>query len=151
MTRAAKSSLLFYLYSLCAAAMIVTHDLRRQTLAPAPHELFLVVNNQLAAFRASDFSRAYRNASSGVQQKFSLRQFENMIRRNYAEMTQLRRVEFGFVQAEGASALVHVFFFPPDGSVRPFLYSLVAEDKTWKIEGVEAMRIFPPRQIGLHV
>jgi hypothetical protein len=153
MTRTAKSSWLLFFLSLCAAALMITQALRCRTPAPAPRELYSVVNSQLAAFRAADFLRAYRNASSGVQQKFSLPQFENMIRRDYAEMTQKHRVEFGFVQVEGSTALVQVFFFAQDGSVRPFLYNLVAEDDTWKIEGVEPMRVSRPRQVlaGLHV
>jgi hypothetical protein len=153
MTRIAKSSLLLFFFSLCATAIFVTHDLRSRTPPPLPRELYSVVSNQLAAFRASDFSRAYRNASSGVQQKFSLSQFENMIRRNYAEMLQSHRVEFGFIQVQGASALVQVFFFGEDGSVQSFLYSLVGEDETWKIEDVEPGRVSRPRQhmTGLHV
>ena len=151
MTRAIKSSLLLLFFSLCATAVIITHNVRSCMPAPGSRELYGVVSNQLAALRASDFPRAYRNASSSVQQKFSLSQFESMIRRNYAEMTNLHRVEFGFVQVQGANALLQVFFFAEDGSVRPFLYNLVAEDHTWKIESVEPMRVFRARQRGLHV
>ena len=96
MTHIVKSFLLLFVVSLWAAAIIVTPRFARQTPAPAPRELYSVVNNQLTAFRAADFSRAYRNASTRVQQRFSLPQFERMIRRNYAEMmTETQRVEFG--------------------------------------------------------
>lgn len=130
--------------------MIVTHEVAQRAPTPPPRDVYSVVNSQLAAFRAADFPRAYRNASSVVQQKFSLPQFENMIRRNYSEMTQRQRVEFGFVRVEKGTAFVQVFFFAGDGSARAFLYSLVAEDQNWKIEGVERILIPRSRPAGLH-
>jgi hypothetical protein len=151
MTRIAESSLVVFFFSLCAAAVIVTHNFDRHVPAPHTHELYSVVNSQLAAFRAADFSRAYRNASSAVQQKFSLPQFESMIRRDYSAITETHRVEFGFVQVQGSTALVPVFFFDKAGRAQSFIYSLMAEDGVWKIEGVEPVRVLRPRQVGLHI
>ncbi len=150
MTHIVKSFLLLFFFSLCAAAIIVTPPFARRT--PAPRELYSVVNNQLTAFRAADFSRAYRNASTRVQQKFSLPQFESMIRRNYAEMmTETQRVEFGVVDAQSESAILQVFFFADNGNARAFLYSFVVEDGVWKIEGVEPTPILRSRRTALHV
>ena len=152
MTRIAKSILLVFFLSLCAAAIIVTPRFARQPPPPAPRELYSIVNSQLTAFRAADFSRAYRNASTRVQQKFSLPQFESMIRRNYAEMmTETQRVEFGGVQAQGENAILQVFFFADSGETRAFLYTFVVEDGIWKIEGVEPVPARRSREAGLHV
>jgi hypothetical protein len=152
MTQIAKSFLLLFFLSLCAAAIIVTPQFGRQTPAAAPRELYSIVNNQLSAFRAADFSRAYRNASTRVQLKFSLPQFESMIRRNYAEMmTKTQRVEFGVVRAEGINALLQVFFFADGGEAHAFIYTFVAEDGVWKIEGVEPWPVLRSKQGGLHV
>jgi hypothetical protein len=152
MTHIVKSFLLLFFFSLCAAAIIVAPQFARQTPAPAPRELYSVVNNQLTAFRAADFSRAYRNASTRVQQKFSLPQFESMIRRNYAEMMkETQRVEFGAARAQGESAIMQVFFFADNGESRAFLYTFVVEDGIWKVEGVEPMPMLRSRQAGLHV
>jgi hypothetical protein len=152
MTRIAKSFLLLFFFSLCAAAIIAPHQFVNQRPAPVPRELYSAVSNQLTAFRAADFSRAYRNASSRVQQKFSLSQFEIMIRRNYAEMmTETQRVEFGVVQAKDKSAILQVFFFANDGGARAFLYTFVIEDGVWKIEEVERVPILRSRQAALHV
>src|SRR3954464_4482266 len=137
MSRLAKASLLLFFLSLCSVALYVTHRVRERTPLPAPRELFAVVNHQIEAFRADDFRSAYRWAATGVQHKFTLPQFEMMIRRDYGEMANGRGVEFGAVKAEGDTALVQVFFFAEGGSVRVFLYSLIAEDGTWKIGGVE--------------
>lgn len=150
MTRTIKASLLFFFLSLCASAMLVTHRVRSLTPPPAPHELFAVVEKQLAAFRVADYSSAYRQAASGVQQKFTLPQFEAMIRRDYGEMTSPQRIEFGFVKASGSAAVVQVFFCGTGDSVRSFLYSLVAEGDSWKINGVKEMSDAPSTR-GLHI
>lgn len=145
MNARAKSILLLFFFSLCAAAFIVTNRQRNETPAPSPRELYAVVNQQLSAFRADDFPRAYLINSNSVQQKFSLPQFESMVRHSYASMTVPTRVEFGAFQINGATAHVQVFFFRDDGA-QAFLYELVAEDGTWKIEGVEPIPMPRPRR-----
>jgi hypothetical protein len=150
MTRTIKASLLFLFLSLCGSAIFVTDHLRRQVPPPAPHDLFAVVEDQLAAFRAADYSSAYRCAASGVQQKFTMPQFEAMIRRDYGEMTSTQRIEFGFVKVMGPAALVQVFLVGESGSARSILYSLVAEGGSWKISGVKEMGDTPSGR-GLRV
>jgi len=153
MSRIAKATLLMFFFSLCGAAFVITHRVRERTPVPAPHDLFAVVNNQLAAFRADDFRSAYLQASTGVQQKFTLPQFEAMVRREYAEMADATRVEFGSVNLEDGTAKVQVFIAGRDGSVRVFLYSLISEQGGWKIGGVEELNRYWPRQplAGMHV
>jgi hypothetical protein len=148
MTRTIKGSLLFSIFALCAAAMILTQRARENAPAPAPHQLFAVVEQHLTAFRAADYSSVYRQASSGVQQKFTPPQYEALIRRDYAEVARAQRIEFGFVKVSGSSAVVQVFFRDPNGSVHAFLYSLIAEGDAWKINGVQPMQ---PASRGLHI
>ena len=124
MTRTIKASLLFFFFSLCVSAIVVTHRVRLQMPPPAPHQLFAVVEQQLAAFRVADYSSAYRQAASGVQQKFTAPQYEAMIRREYGDMTSAQRIEFGFVKVNGSAAVVQVFFrdagrFRPRLSLQP--------------------------------
>jgi len=142
MSQVAKASLLLFFLTLCGAATFLTHHLREHQAAPAPRELFTVVNDQLAAVRAEDYSSAYRHAASGVQQKFTLPQFETMVRRTYAGMTHARRIEFGSVAVQGSSALVQVYFFDEHGTVRTFIYSLTSEGNGWRIGGVEELSAF---------
>jgi Domain of unknown function (DUF4864) len=153
MTRTIKASLLCFFLSLCGAAIFATTHVRRQVPLPTSHELFAVVDNQLAAFRAADYSSAYRHAASGVQQKFTLPQFEAMIRRDYGEVANAKRLEFGFVKVNGAAAMVHVFVIGENGSTRSFLYSLSAEAGKWKINGVQPMQSAAPghHPTGLHI
>ena len=153
MTRRIKASLLFFFLSLCVAAIFVTDHVRRLVPPPGPHEIFLVVEKQLAAFRAEDYSSAYRHAASGVQQKFTVPQFEAMIRRDYGDMMNAQRIEFGFLKIIGSAAVVQVFLVNESGSVGSFLYSLTAEGGSWKISGVQPMQSTSPehRSAGLHI
>ena len=96
MTRTIKAALLFFFFSLCVSAIIVTHQMRLQVPPPAPHQLFAIVQQQLAAFRVADYSSAYRHTASGVRQKFTVPQYEAMIRRDYGDLSGAQRIEFGF-------------------------------------------------------
>jgi hypothetical protein len=112
-----------------------------------------VVEKQVAAFRVADYSSAYRHAASGMQRKFTMPEFEAMIRRDYGDMMNAQRIEFGFVKVIGSSAVVQVFFVGENGSTRSFLYSLIAEGDSWKINGVQQMQDAPPadRSAGLRI
>ncbi len=153
MSRPAKMSLMVFLFSLCVSAALLTHRMGEPTPAPQPRDLYSVVTKQLAAFRAADFSSAYHYAASDVQQKFSPPQFERMVRSQHIEMTRNARVEFGLVKIAGATATAQVFLVRDDGSARALLYSFVAEDGAWKINGVEATSALQRRTqlAGLHV
>lgn len=148
MTRPIKASFLLFFFALCASAVVLTHKVRSQVPPPAPHQLFAVVEQHLAAFRAADYTNAYRQASSDVQQKFTPPQYEAMIRRDYGDMTEAPRIEFGFVRVDGPTAVVQVFVRAANGSERAFLYSLIAEGDSWKINGVQPMQ---PAPRGLRV
>lgn len=152
MSRLCKVSLLLFFFALCGAAVVATHLVRDRTPAPPARELYAVVRQQLLDFRADDFGSAYQHAASGVQQKFSRRQFELMIRRDFCPMIEAAHVEFGALQVQGAAALVQVFLTAPNGSVRGFLYSFTAENNGWKIDGVQPIGPQPARHLpGLHI
>jgi hypothetical protein len=153
MTRSIKAALLCFFFSLCGAAMIVTHHIRLQTPPPAPHQLYAVVEQHLAAFRAADYSSAYRQTASGVQQKFTAPQYAAMIRRDYGDIATARWIEFGFVKVNGPTASLQVFIRQRSGGVRTFLYSLIAEGDSWKIDSVQPMPSLVPgrRLAGLSI
>ena len=140
MSRTVKASLLTLFFAVCAAALIIVHAIREPLPAPLPRDLFAVVTEQLNSVRAADYQNAYRHAATAVQQKFTLPQFQKMVRRSFSAAAVAQRVEFGLVQVQSGSAVVQVFFFAPDESVRVFLYSLTFEDEVWKIDGVEEVR-----------
>jgi len=132
--------------------MIVSYRKSERTSPPPARELYSIVNNQIAAFRTADFDTAYRHAATGVQQKFSRNEFEQMIRRDFSPMTQAEHVEFGAIIVTGGSAVVQVLLRAPDGAVRGFLYSFTAESDGWKIDGVRPIGSQPLRHLpGVHI
>ena len=139
MSQSIKGAVLFCFLLVCGAGFVVTQKVRERLSPPAPHELFAIVNQQLAAFRSADFQSAYRQAATGVQQRFTLPQFEKMVRQKYPAVGHVQRVEFGLAKVQGGSAVVQVFFIAGDRTVRCFLYSLTHEDGGWKIDGVEEL------------
>ena len=139
MSQTTKSAVLFCFLLVCGAGFVLTQKVREHLPAPAPHELFAIVNQQLAAFRSADIQSAYRQAATGVQQRFTLPQFEKMVRQKYPAVGHVRRVEYGLVRVQGGSAVVQVFFIDGEGAVRCFLYSLTHEDGGWKIDGVDEL------------
>lgn len=152
MNRFLKASLLLFFFALCGGAVVVTYRAHEWNPAPAPRELYSIVNRQLAAFRTADFDSAYRQAAAGVQQEFSRSQFELMIRRDFSSMTDAEHVEFGAISVAGANAMVQVFLRASDGSVRGFLYSFTAEADGWKIDGVQPLGRQPVRHLpGVHI
>jgi hypothetical protein len=73
-----------------------------------------------------------------------------MIRRDYGNISGAQRIEFGFAKVSGGTAVVQVFVREANGSVRAFLYSLIAEGDSWKISGVQPQRS-GFRRAGLHI
>lgn len=152
MNRRLKSALLLFFFALCGAGMIATYASRQHLSPPSGHELYAVVNHQLTALRANDFDGAYTEAASEVQQKFSRAQFELMIRRDFACMTEAGEVEFGRVKVAGSSAVMQVYLTTANGAAYAYLYSFTAEQKGWKINGVVPLNQQPAKSSpGLHI
>jgi Domain of unknown function (DUF4864) len=143
MTNRGKIALVLLALAVCGTAPLARYWLehRRETVRPA--ELYQVVYSQLSAFRTSDFTRAYWQASSGIQQKFNREQFTEMIRREYPGIARAERIEFGLVRSREQHARIQVFFIARDGSVTPAIYSLIHEGEEWKIDGARMLRRWP--------
>lgn len=125
-----------FFLAVCAAAPSLNYFLiLRRAEKSTPSDLYKVIHNQLDAFRAEDFTLAYSQASYGMHQKFSRDQFEEMIRRDYPDLTQAQRIEFGIVKYRDRRALIQVFFIGRDGTVLPCIYTLIYETGGWKIDG----------------
>jgi len=107
--------------------------------APAPRELFAVVSDQLSALREANFAIAYQQATSDVQQKFTLPQFERMVRRQYSKLGKSGRVEFENANVDGATASVDVLLIEENGFSDGYEFTLLAESAGWKIGGVKAL------------
>lgn len=143
MSHRGKITIMLLFFSVCCSAALVTYHLRMSRDAVPHTDLYRVVVRQLSAFQESDFHRAYDEASSGIQQKFSLQDFTQMIRTSYSGIARPGRVELGAVRLEGDRAYVEVFFIDRRGAVRPCIYLLLNEGDTWKIDGARMLPAWP--------
>jgi hypothetical protein len=143
MSQRGKVGLMFFFFAVCAMAALATYKEQRQLPPARPVDLYSVVHSQFQAFRAADFPRAYQHASAGIQEKFSVGQFEQMVRIDYAAIIEAERVEFGATEVRGRHAIVQAFFVGEDGGLTPCIYSLVNEGELWKIEGARVLRRIP--------
>jgi hypothetical protein len=104
------------------------------------------VEDQLAAFRAEDFARAYGLAARGLRRQFREEVFAEMIRRGYPALLVHRRAELGLVRDNRAGrARVEVAVSDARGRTERLLYQLVEEDAGWRVEGVVNL---PPARPG---
>jgi len=142
MIKWAKIAIVLFFLAICATP-VVNRSLLLHREEVRPSELYRVIYSQLDAFRASDYSKAYSQASYGIQQKFNPDQFIEMIRHQYSGITQAERVEFGLVKCRDQHALIQVFFIDREGGVLPCIYSLIYEGENWKIDGARMLPRWP--------
>lgn len=120
---------------LCASGLVVTNrtiELSANTVGP-DH---------------GTFASEYEKVASAPPRELTFSEFESIIRRHSTVKVHKGRIEFGSVKMEGATAVVQVLFFAPDGQMTPFFYVLVPKNKTWKVENVQRIW-FVPRSILL--
>jgi len=147
MNQRGKITLLLFVFSICATAVLVRYWVRTGSSASlSPTELFDAVESQLEAVRSRDFARAYNQSSSSFQQHWTLEQFSGMARARNLRLRDARQVEFGPWERQGRRAIVQVFFVNGDGDVYPCLYLLVSEGDQWKVDGTRWVRGWPSGQ-----
>lgn len=149
MNRTAKLLLLAGLFAVCGAGAILQDQTGRRRQATTPNALYAVVWKQIAAFREDDYASAYRQVSTGFQEKFNIEAFSDLARTEYPSVRRARRVEFGAVHYEGRHAVIPAYLFLDDGDVIPCIYRLVNEDGVWKIDSARVLRRWPAgRRLG---
>jgi Domain of unknown function (DUF4864) len=100
-------------------------------------EMTRTVLDQLAAFRRDDWATAYTYASSGIQARFALEAFRQMVTTGYAPIARSARATVSRVEVLDAShGLVEVRVEGANGEIVDALYELVDEQGSWRIEGV---------------
>ena len=104
-------------------------------------ELAKVIENQLTAFRAEDYTRAYTFAAAGIKQMVNPSEFERMVKTAYPAIAHSASAEYGLTLDSGEEAVVNVRVVgATDGQAVDYLYTLGKEDGAWKITGVSELR-----------
>jgi hypothetical protein len=139
-----KSFLLTVFFLLAAIAAIVTHFWRERSEAEFdPKPLYQVISAQFDACRSDDFGKAYDQASSGVQERFTLVQYVSKIRTEYGRISQLQTLQFGSTSLDNHRAMVEVYFLGAQDQVTPALFTMVQENGIWRIENFEVFETWP--------
>ena len=123
-------ALICFCLSLCAGGLIAIHG------SDGPVA-------DLAAHDGANFANDYAYVASGPRHEVAFSEFESVIRRHNTVVSHRGRIEFGSVQMEGATAIVQVLFFAPDGRMTPFFYTLVPKNKSWRIQSVQRIWFVP--------
>ncbi|MEI6714276.1 MAG: DUF4864 domain-containing protein [Verrucomicrobiota bacterium] len=133
----------------CALAAMVQIQERAIEREPVPSELFDVVQAGILALRAQHYQQAYLQASSHYQDRFNLDRFIEMARADCVSIRQAVRWEFGVPKPDGPTVEVPVNFFLQPGEVLQAAFTLVRENRSWKIEHVKIpLTSSPPRTVG---
>ena len=100
-------------------------------------ELASTVQGQLDAIRANDYAKAFRFAVKGIQAGFSLKDFEAMVKRDYAIIADWKSARFGLSLDNGSQAVLLVFVQGDEKVEAEFQYNLEKEEGAWKVAGVK--------------
>lgn len=98
-------------------------------------QIAMVIEAQLAAFRAGEVEKAYGYSAAALRVQMPLRAFARMVQVNYPEIWQSTRAELGLVRDNGARATVVVQVFAKE-SAAAYDYILFKEPAGWRIGGV---------------
>jgi len=149
MNRTAKICLLAGFFVTCAIAALFENFVERRWHATPPAELYDVVWRQLSAFRAEDYPGAYRQVSTGFQEKFNIEAFTDLAHTEYPGLVRAQHVEFGAVRFDGPHAYIPSYFFLEEGDIVPCIYTLVREEDGWKIDSLRVLKRWPSnRRLG---
>ena len=103
-------------------------------------EISAVIEGQLTAFRANDYAKAYSFAAAEIRTLFPERDFEKMVRTNYAVIAQSTGTEYGVAFDTGEEAVVNVRIENAEKKSVEYQYLLKKEEGGWKISGVSEVK-----------
>ena len=139
-----KSVLLMSFFVVSAAAAVATHVWRQRVEAEFdPKPLYGVIFAQFEACSSDDFGKAYGQASRGVQEHFTLVQYVSKIRTEYGRISEPQKLQFGSTSLEYHRAMVQVYFLSAHGLITPALFTMIQENRVWRIENFEVFETWP--------
>ena len=103
-------------------------------------EIIKTVDQQLAAFRANDYAKAYGLASATFRRTFPLPSFEQLVKSRYPAIAQSKSAIFGGVFENGSAAIANVKLTSAVRSEAHYQYLMTHEESGWKVSGVVEFR-----------
>jgi len=147
MTIRQKAWVLAVFFLLCVGGAVATYFCRERAEEQFdPKPLFEVIFSQFRACLGDDFRTAYDEASVTTQHHFTLAQYISRIRTKYGSILRLQKLEFGKTSLQGQRAIVEVYFVDSANQVTPALFTMVQEERRWRIENFEVFETWPAKR-----
>ena len=107
----------------------------------AAADIRAVISQQIEAFKADDFARAFTYASPNIKRMFgdSVR-FGRMVREGYPMVWHPSEVRFSRLSEEGGRMIQSVLVKDAGGALFIVDYEMIAEGDGWRINGVRVRR-----------
>ena len=100
-----------------------------------------VISQQIQAFRADDFERAFTFASPSIQGLFgSSENFARMVTQGYPMVWRPAQVEFLALRSQDGRLAQRVRIVDEAGLVHVLDYFMIPTEDGWKINGVELLK-----------
>lgn len=115
---------------------------------PATAELFQTVQSQITAIRLQHYDKAYLQASSRYSDNNGLERFMETTRGESSAIKQAVRWEFGMTESSADETQLEVRFFMPGGDALTAFYTVVRENREWKVDHVWFSSPTQPRAVG---
>lgn len=132
----------------CAFAGYIRYQEVAALNAPATKELFETVQAQITAVRSLHYDKAYLRASSRYNDNNGLERFLETTRGESSAIRQAVRWEFGMAENAGDETQLEVRFFMSGGDAFTAYYTVVRENREWKIDHVWFSTPTQPRAVG---
>ena len=99
------------------------------------------IDNQIAAFRADDFSRAFEFASPMIRNMFGTPdRFGQMVRQGYPMVWRPAEVTYGTAEVDGPVTRQQVLITDQAGTLHTLEYEMIETETGWRINGVRMIR-----------
>lgn len=99
-----------------------------------------VIEGQLAAFRAGEYTKAYSYAAAPIKDMFPASEFETMVKTAYPVIAHSSMTEYGLAFDVGDEAVINVRIENAEKKSVLYQYMLQKEDGKWKISGVSEVK-----------
>ncbi len=124
-----------------ALALAAAMAAGQATAQNAAEDIRAVISEQIEAFKADDFARAFTYASPNIKRMFgdSVR-FGRMVREGYPMVWRPSDVRFSGLSEEGGRTVQSVLVKDGSGALFIVDYDMIAEGDGWRINGVRVRR-----------
>ncbi len=101
-----------------------------------------VISNQIEAFQADDFAKAFTYASPKIQGIFGTAEnFGTMVRQGYPMVWRPADVQFLDTEIEGGRLWQNVMIRDAAGRIHVLGYEMVTSENGWKINAVKVQKV----------